>query len=271
MSSRQFHRWVGIVAAILFLSVSITGIVLQCQQLFGEDEARKEALALAFSPQNLNSPLEQVIAVGERARRTVAAKYGDLPVAEIDWEFKGDQPFIVFHLDGTDPLRVVVAAKTAQIVKVEPDAESWLLRLHTGEILGDGGMFLGLLWGLALVAMTITGFQVYWRMVRARMKNARTTGLKRWFWLITMAIMSLGSPAHACATPGAGHQDTFSRLAGCALFTEGISHKEQALASLREQMTLDCALLSDRSALPSSGSDRRICSGSIGSKGFSAP
>ena len=183
--SRQFHRWVGTVAAILFLSVSVTGVVLQYQQLFGEDEARKEALASTVSPQKLDMPLAEAAAMADKARAAVAEKFGSVPVAGVDWQFKGDHPLVVFHLDGKDKLRVAVDARSSSIVKTESDEESWLLRLHTGEIVGDGGKVLGLLWALALVGMTYTGVVMYLQMVRGRTKAGRT-GWKRWFWLLVL-------------------------------------------------------------------------------------
>ena len=50
LTSRQFHRWLGIGAAVLFLLVSGTGVALQYQQIFGSEEAVKEAAASIVSP-----------------------------------------------------------------------------------------------------------------------------------------------------------------------------------------------------------------------------
>jgi uncharacterized iron-regulated membrane protein len=57
--------------------------------------------------------------------------------------------------------------------------ESFILRLHTGEVFGDGGMVLGMFWGTALIALTITGGYLYWQMYRAR---AKAKGWKKVFW-----------------------------------------------------------------------------------------
>ena len=37
---RKWHRWTGWVAAVFFVLVSMTGIILQFQKLFGADEAQ---------------------------------------------------------------------------------------------------------------------------------------------------------------------------------------------------------------------------------------
>ena len=157
MSSRKIHRWLGIGAAILFLSVSVTGVVLQIQQLFGVDEAKKEALAALSAPARLSVLVPPDTVALDRARREVMRRFGDQPVASLDWQMKGRVQHFIFHLDGPDPTRVDVNAANGQVIEARPDGEDWLLKLHTGEIIGDGGKVLGLAWGLALVAMLVTG------------------------------------------------------------------------------------------------------------------
>jgi uncharacterized iron-regulated membrane protein len=151
LTSRQFHRWFGVGAAVLFLLVSVTGVALQYQQIFGSEEAAKEAAASIVSPLSLAKPTGLAPAALDRARTTLLARYGDRPIAGVDWQIKAPIPAFVFHLDGTDPRRVAVDVATAAILSDEPDGEDWLIRLHSGEIIGDGGKFLGLLWGLALL------------------------------------------------------------------------------------------------------------------------
>lgn len=183
-SSRKVHRWLGIGAAVFFLLVSITGTWLQIEQVFGGDEAAKEKLAAMVSPASLARPLAVDPAGMDRARQAALVRFGNRPISAIDWQIKGDAPHYILHLDGPDPLRVDVNAATNAIVDSRPDGEDWLLKLHTGEIVGDGGKVLGLGWGIALVAMTITGILVYLQMYRARRKGSasRLTGLRRFFW-----------------------------------------------------------------------------------------
>ncbi len=184
MNSRTIHRWLGIGAAILFLLVSVSGVALQYEQIFGSEEAAKEAAASIVSPLSLAKPPGLDPAALDRARAALLARYGDRPVAGVDWRIKAPTPAFVFHLDGTDPRKVAVDVATAAILSDEPDGEDWLIRLHSGEIIGDGGKFLGLLWGLGLVAMTLTGVWLYIKMFRARQKGSasRLTGWRRYFW-----------------------------------------------------------------------------------------
>ena len=184
LTSRQFHRWLGIGAAVLFLLVSGTGVALQYQQIFGSEEAANESAASIVSPLSLAKPSALDSAAFDRARIMLLARYGDRPVAEVDWQIKAPTPALVFHLDGNDPRKVSVSAASGAILSDEPDGEDWLIRLHSGEIIGDGGKFLGLLWGLGLVAMTLTGVWLYITMYRARQKGSASqlTGWRRYFW-----------------------------------------------------------------------------------------
>lgn len=184
MTNRKIHRWLSIVGIVFFLSVSLTGIWMQGEAIFGEDEAAREAMAEIVSPASLSAPLSLNPVSLDKARNVVLARFGNRPVASVDWIIKAPMPAYVFHLDGAEPVKVTVNAATAAIIKSEPDGEDWVMRLHTGELLGDGGKFLGLAWGLALVAMSITGIVLYIKMLQARRTGSagKATGWRRYFW-----------------------------------------------------------------------------------------
>ena len=162
------------------MSVAMTGVWMQGEAIFGEKEAEHEALAALTS---LARPLGMNNSSLDRARATVLARYGERPVASIDWVIKAPVPSYIFHLDGSEPVKVTIAASTAAIIKSESDKEDWVMRLHTGEILGDGGKFLGLAWGFALVAMSVTGIILYFQMLSKRRGAAgQVRGWRRYFW-----------------------------------------------------------------------------------------
>ena len=207
MGSRKIHRWIGIGAAVLFLLVSVTGVLLQIEQIFSAEEANREAMAAIMSPASLTRPLHPDSAALDRARTAVLGRFGDRPVAALDWQIKGKEPHYIFHLDGPRPLRVDVNAATGAIVESRPDGEDWLLKLHTGEIVGDGGKVLGLGWGLALVTMLVTGILAYLNMYRARQKGSAKNdrGWRRWFWMVPLAlILPFANPRPARADPPTG-------------------------------------------------------------------
>lgn len=196
ITNRKLHRWLGFLAAILFLYVAATGVILQFQQLFGAEEAQKEALAQLTSPVSLSKPIGCNSAL-DRARVAVLRRFGNRSIDSIDWQLKGPEQFFVFHLGGGEPLRVQVNAAQARIAKVESGEEDFFVRLHSGEIVGDGGKVLGLGWGLGLIVMVVTGFVVYLQLYRARRKKAGTRGkgFGRWFWSIAGALLIFGNRA----------------------------------------------------------------------------
>ena len=184
MTNRKIHRWLSVVGIAFFLSVSLTGIWMQAEAIFGEDEAAREAMAEIVSPVSLSAPMPLNPASLDKARTSVLARFGNRPVASVDWVIKAPVPAYVFHLDGAERVKVTVNAATAAIIASEPDGEDWVMRLHTGEILGDGGKFLGLAWGLALVTMSITGIILYVKMLQTRRTGSagKVTGWRRYFW-----------------------------------------------------------------------------------------
>src|SRR5437764_878196 len=164
---RKWHRWIALPAALLLLSVGITGVILQFQQFFGAEEAEREKLATVTSSYTLDTPSSDLAAKLERARVSVRAKVPDARLEAVEMQLKGDHPTVTLHVVGTNPRKFVVNANTGAIETDERDErESFILRLHTGEVFGDGGVVLGMFWGTALVVLVITGAILYWQMYR---------------------------------------------------------------------------------------------------------
>ena len=231
MSSRKLHRWLGLAALLFFLSVSVTGVFLQIEQLFGEEEVSKEMLAAVRSPVSLSGLATPDVVALDRARSAVMARFGDQPVAALDWQIKGPVQHLRFHLDGPKPLLVDVNARTGEIIDARADEEDWLLRLHTGEIIGDGGKVLGLAWGVALVTMLVTGVLVYLQMYRARQRGSAKNlrGWHRYFWVWPIGFLVLiAHPVPARADPTTPPSAAGPERASTDTDTEGWSFNPDA-------------------------------------------
>ncbi len=178
---RKWHRWIGFPAGIFLLFVSITGTWLAATEFFGEEEALRERTRDLVSPVTLQTPEADLAATLTRARAAVAAQAGSAPVDKIVWQFKGDTPTVAFFLGkpaGGEDRKITVNAKTGAVVSTESYADkAFINRLHSGEFFGDGGLVMAMAWGLALVAMTISGLWIY-----AGMRRPNLTGLRRVFW-----------------------------------------------------------------------------------------
>lgn len=184
---RTWHRWISIVAVPFLLSVGITGVILQFQQFFGEDEATKERLASLTSAYSVSSDLGDFTPKLAKAQASVVAQTGDAKLDNVELQLKGEHPTFVFHTSGKANRKYIVNADTGAIEMSDDDErESFLLRLHTGEVFGDGGVVLGMFWGTALLVLSVTGLFLYWQMYRAR---AQRHGWKKVFWAAGLALL----------------------------------------------------------------------------------
>ena len=174
---RKLHRWISPFAALFLLSVAVTGTVLQFQKLFGGEEADKEKVAAATSGYTLASSLGDLPVALARAQAAVRQKLGvDARLDGVDVRLKGEHPTLVLHTAGKERWNFTVNAATGGIEAQSKDGgEPFIRRLHSGEVFGDAGVVLGVLWGLALVVLTVTGVVIYWQMWRTRRRSRGAT------------------------------------------------------------------------------------------------
>ena len=190
---RQWHRWMGLPAGILLLLTAFTGVWLECVRFFGEEEALREKIRDLASPHTPKAPAFALEEKLSAARLAVAARHPDVPMDKIQLQLKGAEPTATFFLGGKDGHRVVVSLLTSAITKEEAyEEDSLILRLHSGEAFGDGGMVVFMGVGVTLFALSITGLIIYWRM---RPKNP--TGLRRVFWLVIFSCLGATATTRA--------------------------------------------------------------------------
>lgn len=178
---RQYHRWVSLVAAVFLLVVSATGVILQVQKLTGSDADAAEhgdkdrAAALTTA---MPSPAYAALIV--RTLDAARARAPSSPVASVSLKGEGDDVQGVVTLPGDPPRQLTIDARSGRVLTDERrDPDSLILRIHSGAILGEPGVVMGILWGLALVILSITGGWVYLVMYRRRRKASGKGGL---FW-----------------------------------------------------------------------------------------
>jgi uncharacterized iron-regulated membrane protein len=177
---RKIHRWLSVIAALFLLVVASTGVLLQVQKLTGGDEEherehgeRSSAFTTARAPADYDAMLARTLAA-------VRARAPDAAVASIELRLAGDEPQGVVTMPGEPGRQIIVDARDGRVVRDEPhEGDSLLLRIHSGEIFGEPGVVLGILWGLALVTLSITGLAVYLGMYAKRRK---AQGKGRVFW-----------------------------------------------------------------------------------------
>jgi uncharacterized iron-regulated membrane protein len=196
---RKWHRWVGFPAALFLLYASVTGLLLAGREFFSEEEELREKTRALVSPATLPVPPALWSEPLARAFAAAADQAGGAPVDRVTLEFKGDPPTITVYTgrpDGGEDRKFVCDAGTGAVLRVESYTDKpFLLRLHSGEAWGDGGLVVAMFWGAALTLLTVTGVVIYLRMWRPGL-----TGLRRVFWLV-LACTLAAPPAHA-GTPG---------------------------------------------------------------------
>jgi uncharacterized iron-regulated membrane protein len=178
---RKWHRWIGFAATPFVFFAALTGVFAAMAEIFSEEEEAREkarekvsALKLPASPESWSGPLEKAFAgAAERAKGA--------PVDRVVLDFKTEPPTVVFSLGkpgGGEDKKLVFNAMTGEFVREDIYADkSLIVRLHSGEVFGDWGQVLGLLWGLALIVIIVTGTVIYFQMRRPGRK-----GLGRVFW-----------------------------------------------------------------------------------------
>ena len=178
---RKWHRWIGFPAMLFLLFAATTGILVAGTEFFGEEEALREATRDLVSPTTVSAPAESWSEPVRRALATAARQVGNAPLDKVTLELKGDHPRVLVFTGkptGGEDRKLVLDARTGALISVEAYADKpFLYRLHSGEAFGDGGLVLAMLWGLALIVLTLTGLVIY-----LQMRRRGLTGIRRVFW-----------------------------------------------------------------------------------------
>ncbi|MFO0847522.1 MAG: PepSY-associated TM helix domain-containing protein [Gemmataceae bacterium] len=178
---RRWHRWVGAVAAPFLVFVSVTGVALACVEWFGEDEERRERLREQVSPVKLPADPTGWSGPAAKALAAVAAQAPGAPVDKLTIEFKGEPPTVTVYLGkpgGGEDRKFVCDAATGAVLRVERyEDKPFLVRLHSGEAVGDWGLGLAILWGTGLLVLTASGTAIY-----LGMRKPDRKGIARVFW-----------------------------------------------------------------------------------------
>jgi len=178
---RKWHRWIAFPATLFLFWASVTGVILGFTEFFGPEEALREATRPLVSATTTASATTTWSDPVARAMSAVNAKSPGAPIDKIEVQFKGDNPTVTIFTGkpaGGEDKKFIVSAKTGAIESVEDYTDkAFLLRLHSGEAFGDGGLVVSMLWGLSLAVLSVTGLIIY-----LRIRRPGATGIRRVFW-----------------------------------------------------------------------------------------
>ncbi len=177
---RRWHRWIGLPSALFLIFASSTGFLLAVTEFFGEDEALREATRDVVSPVTVADPALVTGPIG-KALVTVAGQAAGAPIDKVEVQLKGAEPTVTVFTGkatGGEDRKFVVNANTGALIRTEAYADKpFLNRLHSGEAFGDGGLVGAMFWALSLLAMTVSGLAIMWRM-----RRKHVTGWRRYFF-----------------------------------------------------------------------------------------
>ena len=181
---RQWHRWIGAPAALFLLFVSITGVLVAGTEFLSADEALREANRKLVSAVHTNTPIGDWTGTIATAMTAAATQAPGAPVDRVTIELKGQSPTISVYLGkpaGGEDRRLLFDATTGAFLRTIDYVDKPLIhRIHSGEFFGDGGLVASMMWGLALMALTVTGLLMYWRLMNV--KRAERVGFRRFFF-----------------------------------------------------------------------------------------
>jgi uncharacterized iron-regulated membrane protein len=176
---RSYHRWAAALAAVFLLIVSATGVILQVQKLTGGDPDSPHQGGPDRAGGALTTATPSPVYAAMIARTLDAARARAPASALSSVSLSGDADDLKGEvvLAGDPPRTITIDARSGRLISDERhDKDSLILRIHSGEILGEPGVFLGILWGLALVILSLTGGWVYLAMYRRRRKASGKGG-----------------------------------------------------------------------------------------------
>lgn len=178
---RRWHRWIGFVGGVFLLFAAVTGVLVAFTEFFGEEEALREATRDLVSPVTTDGAAAAWQAQSALALATAAREAPGAPVDRVTVQFKGEQPTIDVYLGrpgGGEDRRLVIDARSGRLLRTDTYVDKPLLnRVHSGEFFGDGGLVFAMLWGLALAALSVSGFVIYFAM-----RRRNPTGWQKVFW-----------------------------------------------------------------------------------------
>lgn len=167
--------------AAFLIFAGLTGALVAFSEFFGEEEALREATRDLVSPVATTGDAAAWQGPLAAAMATAAREAPGAPVDRVVIGFKGDQPVVDVFLGkpgGGEDRRLVIDARSGQLLRTDGYVDKPLLtRIHSGEFFGDGGLVFAMLWGLVLVALSVSGLVIYFAM-----RRRNPVGLQKVFW-----------------------------------------------------------------------------------------
>jgi uncharacterized iron-regulated membrane protein len=173
---RKIHRWVSFPLIVAVFLVTLTGVVLQGQEMGGAFETRPEPPKTSALPADaeLVEQLQKALSAARAAKPDFAAQRLDL-----DFSRGGSKARFGVSPRGAPSVEVdMKSGETKVEMNPKPNLHVLMIQLHTGRYFGPIGLAIIMVVSIIFLILTVTGFMVYLDMWKRR-KAAGKAGL---FW-----------------------------------------------------------------------------------------
>ncbi len=153
------HVWIGVIAAVLLVVVSVTGIMLNHKGMLG------------FMPDaaSVEPGLDGALPLSELVRSAEGAAGLEAAAAGVDrMDVRPDDGYVKVRFGDRVVTEVTVALRTGEVLSVGERNDVFIEKLHSGEIFGDGWTLLSDALGVGLIVLLISGTWM-WLYPKARM------------------------------------------------------------------------------------------------------
>lgn len=166
------HLWLGVVATLALLSISITGVLLNHKRPLGlMPEVEHEGTAPLGASVSLDALAAAALAAVPPESRGAWTPGAPVDPAVIDrMDVRPRDGFVKVRFRDRANTEATVDLATARVLHVGPRSDVFLEKLHSGEIFGDGFILLSDAGALALVITLVTG---YWLWLAPRLHRER--------------------------------------------------------------------------------------------------
>jgi hypothetical protein len=153
------HVWVGVLAAVLLVVVSVTGIMLNHKSVLG------------FQPdaEAVEPGLDGALSLADLVRAAESAAGVDAAAAGVDrMDVRPDDGYVKIRFADRVVTEVTVALRTGDVLQVGERNDVFIEKLHSGEIFGDGWILLSDALAVGLLVLLVSGTWM-WLYPKARM------------------------------------------------------------------------------------------------------
>jgi uncharacterized iron-regulated membrane protein len=173
---RQIHRWISFPLIIFLLLVTVTGVVLQFQEM-GELGEQKP------SPPTVSAVPDDAALLALVQKATIAARTAKpgFPAQNITLDFSRGTQKARFGIAPRGGPSIDVDLKTGETMvemAPKPNLHVLMIQLHTGKFFGPLGLIVIGVVSIVFLVLTVTGFLVYLDMWKRR----RLAGKASLFW-----------------------------------------------------------------------------------------